>query len=255
MNSQLPTTNYQTPTIFGLIGYPLSHSFSQKYFTEKFAREGIDDALFENFSIPSVDDISKIIETHPSLKGMSVTIPYKRSIINFLDKKSNIVEKINACNCIKIEDGKLTGFNTDVIGFEKSFVKKLQPYHQKALILGTGGAASAVEFVLNKLKIDFQFVSRTKKETAFLYGKLNEEILSEYQIIINCSPVGTFPNVDEAPEIPYQYISPQHYLFDLVYNPAKTKFLLMGEKQKATIQNGYEMLVLQAEENWRIWNE
>jgi shikimate dehydrogenase len=255
MNSQLQTTNDKPPNIFGLIGYPLSHSFSQKYFSEKFLREGIDDAVFENFSIPSVDDIKQIIATHHLLKGLSVTIPYKRSVIHFLDEKTEVVEKINACNCIKINDGKLIGFNTDVIGFERSFVKKLKSHHQKALVLGTGGAASAVEFVLSKLKIDFRFVSRTKKGNVFLYKELNEEILNGYKIIINCSPAGTFPNVDEAPQIPYQYLSSQHYLFDLVYNPAKTKFLSFGEKHRATIQNGYEMLVLQAEENWKIWNE
>ncbi len=241
--------------IFGLIGYPLSHSFSQKYFTEKFHKEKIADAKFENFSIATIQELHTIVETDHSLKGLSVTIPYKKEVISFLHEKDNVVEKINACNCIRIESEKLIGFNTDVIGFEKSFIKKLQSHHKSALILGTGGAAAAVEFVLNKLQIDHHFVSRKKDQNNFLYEELNEKILNENQIIINCSPLGTFPNVDDAPNIPYQFLSGKNYLFDLVYNPAKTKFLSEGEKRGATIQNGYEMLVLQAEESWKIWNE
>ncbi len=241
--------------LFGLIGYPLSHSFSQKYFTEKFLREGIEDTVFENFSIPSIGNLSQIITNHPLLKGLSVTIPYKKMVISFLDVTTEAVQKTGACNCIKVHNEKLIGYNTDVIGFEVSFVKQLQPHHQEALILGTGGAASAVAFSLNKLGIEYRFVSRTKRGDNFIYTDLNEEILREYQVIINCSPVGTSPAVDENPQIPYQYLTSQHYLFDLVYNPAKTKFLSEGEKQGATIQNGYEMLVLQAEESWKIWNE
>src|SRR5690242_4188140 len=217
---------------YGLIGYPLSHSFSQKYFTEKFEKEKID-AVFHAFSIPSIDGLHEVLNTHPLLQGFAITIPYKRAVIKFLDNASNAVQQMNACNCVKIREGKLYGYNTDVIGFEKSFIKLLKPYHTDALILGTGGASSAVEFVFEKLNINYHFVSRKKDETrnTWCYNDLNEEVLSKFKIIINCTPLGTYPNVDEAPMIPYQLLTPQHYLFDLVYNPTKTKFLSAGERQ------------------------
>jgi len=242
---------------YGLIGYPLSHSFSQKYFTQKFEVEGIADAVFHAFAIPSINDLSQTLKAHPLLKGFAITIPYKRSVINFLDEASDAVKKMDACNCVKIKDGKLYGYNTDVMGFEKSFIKHLQPRHTKALILGTGGASSAVEFVLNKLHIHYAFVSRTKdaSKNILSYNDVNDTLLSEYTIIVNCTPLGTYPSVEAAPAIPYAALTPSHYLFDLVYNPAKTKFLSLGEQQGAAIENGAEMLVLQAEENWKIWNE
>ncbi|MEP7318726.1 MAG: shikimate dehydrogenase [Panacibacter sp.] len=241
---------------YGLIGYPLSHSFSQKYFTEKFEKEGIADALFHAFSIPSIENLPQLLKDHPFLKGFCITIPYKRQVIQYLDEVSDAVKQMDACNCVKITNGKLYGFNTDVVGFERSFVKHLKPHHTKALILGTGGAASAVEFVLQKLHIEYNFVSRAKdiSKNIFDYSEINETILSSYSIIINCTPLGTYPKTDDAPPIPYHLLTPLHYLFDLVYNPPKTKFLLLGEQQGATIENGYEMLVLQAEENWAIWN-
>lgn len=241
---------------YGLIGYPLSHSFSQKYFTEKFEKEEID-AVFHAFSIPSIDDLPELLKTYPLLQGFAITIPYKRAVIKFLDHASNAVQQMNACNCVSIREGKLYGYNTDVTGFEKSFVQHLKPFQINALVLGTGGASSAVEFVLEKLNIDYRFVSRTKDEVKNIlsYDDLNEEVISKYKIIINCTPLGTYPKVDQAPAIPYHLLTPQHYLFDLVYNPAKTKFLSLGEQQGATIENGYEMLVLQAEENWKIWND
>jgi len=241
---------------YGLIGYPLSHSFSQKYFTEKFKKEGLD-AVFHVFSIPSIDDLHEVLKAYPLLQGFAITIPYKRAVIKFLDNASSAVQQMNACNCVKIRESKLYGYNTDVVGFEKSFIKHLKPYHTNALILGTGGASSAVEFVLEKLNIDYSFVSRKKDKAKNIlgYDNLNEELISKYKIIINCTPVGTYPNIDEAPDIPYHLLTPQHYLFDLVYNPSKTRFLLLGEQHHATIENGYEMLVLQAEENWKIWND
>jgi len=241
---------------YGLIGYPLSHSFSQKYFTEKFEKEGID-AVFHAFSIPSIDNLHEVLNAHPLLQGFAITIPYKRAVIKFLDNASNAVQKMNACNCVKIREGKLYGYNTDVIGFEKSFVRHLKPYHTNALILGTGGASSAVEFVLEKLKINYHFVSRKKDEAKDIFGydDLNEELITKYKVIINCTPVGTYPKVDEIPAIPYRLLTPQHYLFDLVYNPPKTKFLSLGEQYGTAIENGHEMLVLQAEENWNIWND
>lgn len=240
--------------LYGLIGYPLSHSFSKKYFDEKFMKDGITDASFKNFSIENISLLHDILAQR-NLRGLAVTIPYKKAVIDFLYNSTDEVKQMGACNCIKIKDGKLLGHNTDVIGFEKSFIKKLKPHHTKALILGTGGAAAAVEFVLQKLNIGYEFVSRKKAGTQFLYQELNENILNKYPVIINATPIGTFPDVDEAPAIPYQFITSQHYLFDLVYNPAETKFLQLAKQNGATIQNGYEMLELQAEENWKIWNE
>jgi shikimate dehydrogenase len=242
---------------FGLIGYPLSHSFSQKYFTEKFKREGIADAMFHAFSIPLIEELNEVISTHKALKGFAITIPYKKAIFPFLSYVDEPAKKMGACNCVKIVDGELKGFNTDVIGFKKSFEKNLQAHHTKALILGTGGAAAAVEFALQQLNIAYTFVSRSADiiKGYISYDDVDANILSEYTIIINCSPVGTYPNVDEAPKLPYDLLTSKHYCFDLVYNPPLTKFLMLSQQQGAIIENGYEMLVLQAEENWRIWND
>jgi shikimate dehydrogenase len=239
---------------YGLIGFPLSHSFSQKYFTEKFLRENIHDAEFLNFSIPQIEDVEKIFAGYPQLKGLAVTIPYKRPVIKYLDGTDDVVKKISACNCIKIDGHKRSGFNTDVIGFERSFVKHLRPHHRKALVLGTGGAASAVQFVLNKLGIEYLMVSRQASENSISYNAITNEILSQYTVIINCTPLGTYPNTDDAPALTYNLLTPSHYLFDLVYNPPVTKFLQYGREANCSIQNGYEMLVMQAEENWKIWN-
>ena len=242
---------------YGLIGYPLTHSFSQKYFTGKFEQEGITDAVFHAFAIPAIEDLPGLLQLHPLLKGFAITIPYKRPVIKYCYEVSDAVNEMNACNCVKIRDGKLYGYNTDVIGFEKSFTKHLKPWHNKALILGTGGAASAVEFVLHKLRIDHLFVSRTKniEKNILEYNDVDAALMDTHNIIINATPLGTYPKVDDAPAIPYHLLSNQHYLFDLVYNPAKTKFLSLGEQHGAAIENGFEMLVLQAEENWKIWNE
>ncbi|MBS1746825.1 MAG: shikimate dehydrogenase [Bacteroidetes bacterium] len=240
---------------YGLIGFPLSHSFSQKYFSEKFEREHIADADFVNYSIPQIEDVETIFSNEPSLQGLAVTIPYKKSIIPYLDQLSETVQQINACNCIRINKGKKSGHNTDIIGFEKSFIKKLQPHHKKALILGTGGASMAVEFVLQKMGIEYLFVSRNEAANTIIYDDLQEEIFHHYNIIINCTPLGTFPNIDDAPVLPYQFINKSNYLFDLVYNPPLTRFLQYGKRAGATFQNGLDMLEMQAEENWKIWNE
>ncbi|MFI5156918.1 MAG: shikimate dehydrogenase family protein [Chitinophagales bacterium] len=238
---------------FGLIGFPLSHSFSQKYFTEKFKKEGIIDATYDNFPIPSIADLKKILEDHPDLVGINVTIPYKRQVLSFLDNKESL--PILACNCIKISNGKLSGYNTDIIGFHKALLPRLRPIHSKALVLGTGGASDAVCWVLAKLGISVQVVSRRGREVSFLgYEELNEEIMKENLLIINCTPLGMNPHVNECPQIPYQFIGPSHYLFDLIYNPAKTIFLQKGESNGASIENGADMLVYQAEESWKIWN-
>jgi shikimate dehydrogenase len=239
---------------FGLIGYPLTHSFSKKYFEDKFSRERMDDATFENFSIENISLLHHILNENSHLKGLAVTIPYKKAVVDFLYKSDAVVKKINACNCIKITDGKLFGFNTDVIGFEKSFVELLQPHHNKALILGTGGAAAAVEYTLQQLNMHYQFVSRKKEVNTITYNELTITLLQQYSVIINTTPVGTYPTIDECPAIPYALLTPQHYLFDLVYNPVETKFLQLGKEQGALIKNGYNMLAIQAEENWKIWN-
>jgi len=240
--------------LFGLIGYPLTHSFSKDYFAEKFKREGVEDCRYENFQLSNITELSRTIDDYPELEGLNVTIPYKESVLSFLDGKNELVKETGACNCIKIVNGKLTGFNTDVIGFEKSLLSKLQPQHKNALILGTGGAAKAVEFVLSKNKIHYTCVSRKYSENSVAYEQLTPAMMEENKLIINTTPVGMYPNVNEILPLPFGAVTPQHFLFDLVYNPAKTLFLKKGEERGATVQNGYQMLVYQAEESWTIWN-
>jgi shikimate dehydrogenase len=239
---------------FGLIGFPLSHSFSKGYFANHFLTEKILDAQYENFPIETIDLFTSLWENNPSLQGLNVTIPYKKLVIPFLQHPSSVVQSIQACNCIRLYDGALYGYNTDVIGFEQSLLPYLQPHHQKALIFGTGGAAAAVEWVLKKLGIEYQLVSRTAKESSITYASLSPEVIAAHTLLIHTSPVGTFPNVDEAPNLPYEAITSKHHLYDLVYNPAETKFLALGAAQGATIQNGLEMLHLQANASWEIWN-
>jgi shikimate dehydrogenase len=241
--------------LFGLIGYPLGHSFSKQYFTEKFEREGIADCAFEAFPIESVNEFPVLLKNNPALKGLSVTIPYKEQVLQFVDELSAEVKAIGAANSIKIHNGKLTAYNTDIVGFEKSFVKLLQPHHTKALVLGTGGASKAVQYVLRNLSVDFLIVTRNKQNSnQITYSEIDEAIMKEYPVIINCSPVGMYPDDNIAPAIPYQFISASHYLYDLVYKPAETLFLKNGKERGAAVQNGYEMLLIQAEESWRIWN-
>lgn len=239
---------------FGLIGYPLSHSFSQKYFTEKFRLEKITSCVYENFPLTDISEFPALIQQHKDLCGLNVTIPYKEKVLPYLSVQSDVVKAIGACNCIKIENGQLTGYNTDVVGFEESLKPLLKPHHNKALVLGTGGAAKAVQFVLDKLGIAFKEVSRTPATAKQLsYQQIDKKVILEYPLIINTSPLGMYPKVDECPPIPYQALTPKHYLFDLVYNPAKTLFLQKGEVQGAAIKNGHSMLIIQAEESWRIW--
>ncbi len=241
--------------LYGLIGYPLGHSFSKQYFKEKFERESIADCFFEAFPIESINQFPALLKNNPSLKGLSVTIPYKEQVLQYIDEISDEVKAIGATNSIKISNGKLTAYNTDIVGFEKSFIKLLTPHHTKALVLGTGGASKAVQYVLGKLKIEFLVVTRKKQNNnQVTYKELDETIMNEYTVIINCSPVGMFPNVNIAPLIPYEFISASHYLYDLVYKPSETLFLKKGKERGAVVQNGYEMLLIQAEESWRIWN-
>ncbi len=241
---------------FGIIGFPLSHSFSQKYFTQKFLDEYINDALFVNFPIDSIAGLPKLLKAVPNLQGLAVTIPYKKQILPFLHFATDDVKTIGACNCVTFKNGKLHGFNTDVTGFEKSFVSHLQPHHTQALILGSGGASAAVVFVLKKLGIAYKMVSRTAAvDNMMRYEDITKDVLQTHTVIINCTPLGTYPKTDDAPDLPYDLLTPKHYLFDLVYNPPLTRFLSLGKEQGAAIQNGYDMLTIQAEENWRIWNE
>jgi shikimate dehydrogenase len=240
---------------FGLIGFPLSHSFSKGFFAEKFAKENIANTQYENYPIESIDQFKQLWELVPQLEGINITIPHKKAVIPFLDHPSSVVKSMNACNCIRKYNGQLYGYNTDVIGFEKSLKPFLQPHHQKALILGTGGAAAAVAWVLQKLGISFKYVSRSSNaEEVISYEALNNAILQEHLLIINTSPVGMYPHVNEAPTMNYESITDKHHLYDLIYNPAETLFLKKGKERGASIQNGLEMLHLQAEASWEIWN-
>jgi shikimate dehydrogenase len=240
--------------LFGIIGYPLSHSFSKKYFTEKFEREGLIDCRYELFPIASIEKLPQVLRSNPSLEGLNVTIPYKKSVLKYIDI-SKLPADLTACNCIKIQNGTLVGYNTDYIGFGKSIQSLLKPHHKKALVLGNGGATEAVVFVLKQLHLEFKIVSRLLHDTSSLvYSEISEKVIEAHPVIINTTPLGMYPNVESCPDIPYQYITNRHLLFDLIYNPVKTLFLQKGEQQGATIQNGEEMLLLQAAENWKIWN-
>ena len=247
---------------FGLIGYPLSHSFSQKFFTEKFLQENIVNAKYDNFPIPSIESFAGLWKENPNLEGLNVTIPYKKEVIPFLDHSSAVVQEIHACNCIRKFNNELYGYNTDVIGFEKSLLPFLQPHHTHALILGTGGASAAVQWVLQKLNIQFQLVSRntntieanTEMKASLSYDQLAASVIESHTLIINTSPLGMYPNTNEAPPIAYEGITAQHHLYDLVYNPIETLFMKNGLAKGATVQNGLAMLHIQAEESWTIWN-
>lgn len=242
-------------SLYGLLGKTLKHSFSKSFFTEKFAKEGLTGYRYENFELENIGQLVGLLQQQPDLKGLNVTIPYKEAVLPFLHYPNEVVQAIGACNCIRIEGGKLSGFNTDVVGFRDSLVKRLQPQHTKALVLGTGGAAKAVLYVLEQLEIDAQVVSRNRSETAISYEDVNEDVLADHKLVINTSPVGMYPNVAEAPKLPYEAITPEHLLFDLIYNPEQTLFLKYGADRGAQTANGYEMLVGQALESWRIWNE
>lgn len=242
--------------LYGLIGYPLGHSFSSEYFNEKFEKEGLTDSQFRLFPIEQISAFPKLLAENPEFKGLAVTIPHKQAVIPFMRELTEEARAIGAVNCVQFKNGLLTGYNTDVKGFESSFTPLRRINHSKALILGTGGASKAVQFIFNKLQIPFKLVSREAGNQAdvITYAALDEPLMNEYKIIVNCSPVGMSPDEDFRPAIPYEYLSSRHYLYDLVYKPAETQFLLEGKKRGAVIKNGFEMLIIQAEENWRIWN-
>lgn len=244
--------------LFGLIGYPLTHSFSQKYFTEKFQHQHISDIEYHNFSIERIQTVNSVLATE-NLCGLNVTIPYKEAIIPFLNVLDSSASAVGAVNTIIFRDGKKIGYNTDVYGFENSllnFLAKAQSSQSeiKTIILGTGGSSKAVAYVLKKNGIQFQFVSRVHKENTLSYADLKPETILEHKLIINTTPVGMFPQIQNAPDIPYSFITSQHLLYDLIYNPEETEFLKRGKQQGAQIKNGLEMLQLQAEKSWEIWN-
>jgi len=241
---------------FGLVGRNIGYSFSKKYFTEKFEMGHFDNCEYKNYDIENIDAFTKIIDENKSLRGLNVTIPYKESVIPLLDKISKTAQLIGAVNCITIsKKKKIKGYNTDYYGFKKSIKPLLKEHHKKALILGTGGASKGVAFALKKLKIEYDFVSRNADEFQVSYNELDVSVFEEYTIIINTTPLGTFPNITECPTLDYSLFTKKHIAFDLVYNPEETMFLKLAKEQGATTKNGYEMLVFQAEKSWKIWNK
>lgn len=243
---------------FGLIGYPLGHSFSMGYFNEKFSNEGVN-AMYENFEIPSVNGILDVLANNPNLMGFNVTIPYKEKIMEYLDSVSPEAMAIGAVNVVKVKrqnnDVKLRGYNSDVIGFVNSIRPLLNPRHKKALVLGTGGASKAIKYGLKKLGLEVLMVSRSEKDGMITYSQVTPELIKEYNVIVNCTPSGMAPHFDECPSLPYEAIDSSCLLYDLIYNPDETLFLRKGKAQGATVKNGLEMLLLQAEGSWEIWND
>ena len=244
---------------YGLIGFPLKHSFSKDYFNSKFVSEKID-AEYINFEITSIAELKSIVQDNPQLKGLNVTIPYKEQVIPYLDQLSDNARLIGAVNVIKIDRQKkktiLTGFNSDIIGFKQSIEPMLQPHHRSALVLGTGGSAKAIFYGLHQLGIEATYVSRRKSSDKILtYSELSPEVMETHSVIINCTPVGMWPNTDDCPEIPYHLLSSKHLLYDLLYNPNETLFMKKGEEQGATVKNGLEMLLLQAFAGWNFWQK
>ena len=244
---------------FGIIGYPLGHSFSPGYFNEKFANEGID-AHYDKYELPVITDLQAIIDYTPDLCGFNVTIPYKEKVMSYLDNVSPEARAIGAVNVVKVtrKDGDtpyLEGYNSDVIGFMRSIEPLLDKHHKKALVLGTGGASKAVSYGLHQFGIETVLVSRSQKDKTIQYQQITSELLNEYMVIVNCTPCGMAPHFNECPDIPYEALTKQHLLYDLVYNPDETLFLKKGKAQGALTKNGLEMLLLQAEAGWEIWNK
>lgn len=263
--------------LFGLIGYPLSHSFSQKYFTEKFSRQNISDAEYRLFPLKDIAELASLINAHPQLRGLNVTIPHKEAVLPYLHELDSTAGAVGAVNTIlisgtppfdyaqgdsrtnpkfQIRNPKLVGYNTDVHGFRQSIKPFLEMHHERALILGTGGASRAVNYVLKQIGIDCYFVSRDPggKERHFRYEDVNQHVMQAFPLIINTTPLGTYPNIHEFPPIPYEHITSRHLLYDLVYNPAETEFLKRGKERGAATVNGLSMLHEQAEKAWEIWN-
>lgn len=242
---------------YGLIGYPLGHSFSINYFNEKFENENID-AEYINFEIPSIDALPEILASNPELRGLNVTIPYKEKVISFLDSVSPEARTIGAVNVIRVEhkgnETKLKGYNSDVIGFTRSIEPLLERFHKKALILGTGGASKAINYGLKSLGLETVFVSRYERPGTIQYNKITPDIIREYNVIVNCTPCGMYPHIDECPLLPYEAMDSRNLLYDLLYNPDQTLFMKKGAEHGATVKNGLEMLLLQAFASWEFWN-
>ena len=242
---------------FGLIGYPLGHSFSVSFFEDKFSKEGID-ATYQNFPLEDITDFEKLVKREPELTGLNVTVPYKQKIIPYLDalsKTARTVQAVNTiCFCRQKDRLALIGHNTDVYGFDKSLKQHLDDHHKSALVLGTGGSSKAISLVLERLEIPYLLVSRTKGEDKIVYQDLDSEMLKQHTLIINSTPLGMHPKIDTYPDIPFKHLTDSHLLFDLVYNPEKSRFLSLGEEHGARIANGYNMLVYQAERSWEKWS-
>lgn len=244
--------------LFGIIGYPLTHTSSPAFFREKFTREQITGCDYRAFPLAHINEFPGLLHQYPELEGLSVTIPYKETVLQYVHKRSPVVAACGAANCIKISAGIISAHNTDAIGFEQSLSPLLQTHHTRALVLGTGGAAKAVAWVLKEKGIAYSFVTRNSgspHENTISYNKVDGELLAENPVIINASPLGMLPHEDTFPPLPYDALTPKHLLYDLVYKPEKTLFLQKGEAQGALIKNGYEMLVLQAEAAWKLWND
>ena len=245
---------------FGLIGHRLGYSFSKKFFTEKFEKEGLAEHEYVNFELDSIDEFPGIFEKNPNIAGLNCTIPYKQQIMKFMDDINREAAEVGAVNTVKVirenESLKLVGYNSDVYGFENSLKPMLSDKHKKALILGTGGASKAIKYILAKLGIEYVSASIEEQlfENEIRYSQIDEKLINEYLIIINATPLGTFPNVDNCADIPYQFITPDHVMFDLVYNPEETLFMKKGKEKGALVKNGLEMLHLQAIRSWEIWN-
>ncbi|PWG06387.1 shikimate dehydrogenase family protein [Polaribacter aquimarinus] len=244
--------------LFGLLGKNISYSFSRGYFTKKFENLGLKKHKYVNFDLQNIDELPKVLKKNKdTLNGINVTIPYKEEVMQYLDKLDETAKEIGAVNTIKFtKRGNLKGYNTDVVGFENSIYPFFKKHHKRALILGTGGASKAVAYALKKNDIKVKFVSRNpngKKQISYL--DITEEVLKKYTVIVNCTPLGTSPDIEKCPNIPYEFLTEKHLLFDLIYNPEVTTFLKKGLKKGATIKNGHKMLELQAEESWRIWND
>jgi shikimate dehydrogenase len=242
--------------VYGLIGKNIDYSFSKKYFTERFANTNSVDCVYENFDLASIDDFSSVLQSHPNVAGLNVTIPYKESVIPYLQLLSKKAIAIGAVNVIRfMKNGKLKGYNSDYFGFKKALKPLLKPHHKKALILGTGGSSKAVAFALEELGITSTFVSRDASKSSVTYDWLNATTFENFQIVVNCTPLGTSPDVAEFPPIPYQFFTEKHLAFDLIYNPAETQFLQRAKQHGAITKNGKDMLVFQAEKAWKIWNK
>ena len=244
---------------YGLIGYPLGHSFSISYFNQMFQDEGID-AVYENFEIPTIDALPEVLDSNPNLRGLNVTIPYKEKVLPFLDSVSPEARAIGAVNVIRVthegNNVKLKGYNSDVIGFTKSIESMLdKKWHKKALILGTGGASKAIDYGLRNLGLETVFVSRYERPGTIQYSTITPEVIHEYNVVVNCTPMGMYPKTEVCPLLPYEAMDQHTILYDLIYNPDETKFMKLGKKYGAQTKNGLEMLLLQAFASWEFWHE